>query len=110
MNIFNNSYNSLNSKIKNNLSNNNILNNSNNLSQIYGNNNNNNNNSHINNNNNNNKDTNDKKYIKKFAFKSLAGRQEYGKRKTNQDNFICMENILNCEEFKIFGVFDGHGK
>jgi hypothetical protein len=99
--MFNNSsYNSINFKIKNNLNNNNNTLNNSNLTLI-----NRNNNISFNNNN-----SFEKKHVRKFAYKSLAGKQEYGQRKTNQDNFICMENILNCQEFKIFGIFDGHGK
>jgi hypothetical protein len=48
-------------------------------------------------------------YVKKVAFRTLAGKTENGSTKTNQDNFVIMENILNCEDFKIYGVFDGHG-
>lgn len=51
-----------------------------------------------------------KKNLKKFSFKSQAGKNENGLTKMNQDNFLIMENILNNEEFKIYGVFDGHGK
>jgi len=47
---------------------------------------------------------------KKVAFRSLAGKTEHGSTKTNQDNFVIMENILNCEDYRIYGVFDGHGK
>lgn len=48
-------------------------------------------------------------YAKKVAFRSLAGKTENGSTKTNQDNFMIMENILSCEDYKIYGVFDGHG-
>lgn len=51
-----------------------------------------------------------KKYVKKFAYKSQPGKNDNGLSKINQDNFLIMENILNNEEFRIFGVFDGHGK
>lgn len=47
---------------------------------------------------------------KKVAFRSLAGKTEQGSTKTNQDNYLIMDNILNCEDFRIYGVFDGHGK
>lgn len=50
-----------------------------------------------------------KKYVKKFAYKSQPGKNDNGLSKINQDNFLIMENILNNEEFRIFGVFDGHG-
>ena len=33
-----------------------------------------------------------------------------GKPKINQDCFLIMNDILGCEEIKIFGVFDGHGE
>lgn len=51
-----------------------------------------------------------KTHVKKVAHRSLAGKTENGSTKTNQDNFVIMENILNCEDYKIYGVFDGHGK
>jgi len=52
---------------------------------------------------------NKKKYVKKFYYKSQPGKNENGLSKINQDNFLIMENILNNDEFRIFGVFDGHG-
>lgn len=33
-----------------------------------------------------------------------------GNTKTNQDNYIYLENIFNITNFDIFGVLDGHGK
>lgn len=51
-----------------------------------------------------------KNFFKKYAVKSLAGRTEAGATKVNQDNYLLMENILNCEDYSIYGVFDGHGK
>lgn len=51
-----------------------------------------------------------KKHVSKYAFKSQPGKNENGYTKTNQDNYLIMENILNSQEFKIFGVLDGHGK
>lgn len=51
-----------------------------------------------------------KKFVKKFGYKSQPGKNDNGLSKVNQDNFLIMENILNNDEFKIFGVFDGHGK
>jgi hypothetical protein len=50
-----------------------------------------------------------KNYVKKVVHRSLAGKTENGSTKTNQDNFVIMENILNCEDYRIYGVFDGHG-
>ncbi len=50
-----------------------------------------------------------KSFIKKYAFTSLAGKTDSGAAKTNQDNFVIMENILNLEEYRIYGIFDGHG-
>ena len=47
--------------------------------------------------------------IKIFSVKSRAGMNYDGTRKTNQDNFIAKTNLLNLEEYHIFGVFDGHG-
>jgi hypothetical protein len=51
-----------------------------------------------------------RKWIKKISFKSQAGKNESGMIKTNQDSYLIMDNILNNDEFKIFGVLDGHGK
>lgn len=51
-----------------------------------------------------------RKWIRKISFKSQAGKNESGMIKTNQDSYLIMDNILNNEEFKIFGVLDGHGK
>lgn len=50
-----------------------------------------------------------KNHVKKVAYRSLPGKTESGLTKTNQDNYVIMENILNCEEYRIYGVFDGHG-
>ena len=47
--------------------------------------------------------------IKRHGIKTLAGKNDNGAKKINQDNYVTMENILNCEEYKIYGVFDGHG-
>jgi serine/threonine protein phosphatase PrpC len=44
-----------------------------------------------------------------LASKSRAGNSPGGARKTNQDSFISITNILGLDEFHIFGVFDGHG-
>lgn len=52
---------------------------------------------------------NGKQIVKKAAFKSFAGKTENGNTKTNQDSYLLMENILNCEDYFIYGVFDGHG-
>lgn len=48
-------------------------------------------------------------YIKVFTVKSRAGMNYDGARKTNQDNFIAKTNLLNLDDYHIFGVFDGHG-
>lgn len=60
--------------------------------------------------NNNNATTIRRKWCRKISFKSQAGKNECGMIKTNQDSYLIMDNILNNEEFKIFGVLDGHGK
>jgi len=51
-----------------------------------------------------------KKLVKKLSYKSQAGKNDNGLTKINQDNFLIMENILNNDDYKIIGVFDGHGK
>ena len=50
-----------------------------------------------------------KKFVKKFSSKSQAGKNDNGFTKTNQDSYIILEDIINCKEYKIFGVLDGHG-
>lgn len=40
---------------------------------------------------------------------SQAGLNYNGKTKTNQDNYVFLESLLNVKHFDIFGVFDGHG-
>ena len=40
---------------------------------------------------------------------SKPGRNEEGKEKTNQDNFIIREKIANLDLFNIYAVLDGHG-
>ena len=39
---------------------------------------------------------------------SIAGK-DFGKEKVNQDKYFLIPKIDNCEEIKIFGIFDGHG-
>ena len=48
--------------------------------------------------------------IAQIAYKSRAGNSPGGARKTNQDSFLSVTNILGLEDFSIFAVFDGHGK
>ena len=52
----------------------------------------------------------EKEYIKKVEGISIAGRDEKGRKKTNQDTFIIEKNINGVKGFNIFGVFDGHGE
>jgi serine/threonine protein phosphatase PrpC len=47
--------------------------------------------------------------IRIFCVKTRAGVNYDGTRKTNQDNFISKTNLLNLEDYHVFGVFDGHG-
>ena len=44
-----------------------------------------------------------------YNFLSTAGKIK-DRPKINQDNYIIINDILGCEEVKIFGVFDGHGE
>ena len=48
-------------------------------------------------------------YVKKSEALSLAGKNEFGKKKTNQDTFVIEKNINGILNFNIFGVLDGHG-
>ena len=49
-------------------------------------------------------------YIKKYNGLSLAGRNEQGIKKINQDTYFIEKNINGVENFNIFGVLDGHGE
>ena len=48
-------------------------------------------------------------YVKKSEGLSIAGKNEYGNKKTNQDTFIIEKNVNGVLNFNIFGVLDGHG-
>jgi serine/threonine protein phosphatase PrpC len=50
-----------------------------------------------------------KKIISTIAHKTQAGTNDYGFTKTNQDSYIICENVLNNQNYNIFGVLDGHG-
>ena len=50
-----------------------------------------------------------KKKLIGFDVLSKSGR-ERGREKVNQDCFLVVPNINECENVKIFGVFDGHGE
>jgi len=47
--------------------------------------------------------------ISKVGFKTRAGNNVFGGRKTNQDSNLQLVNILDTR-MCIFGVFDGHGE
>ena len=49
-------------------------------------------------------------YIKATEAITIAGKNEYGKKKTNQDTFIMEKNVNGVLNFNIFGVLDGHGE
>ena len=48
-------------------------------------------------------------YVKASEGFSLAGRNESGNKKTNQDTYVIEKNINGILNFNIFGVLDGHG-
>ena len=48
-------------------------------------------------------------YIKKYNGLSIAGKNERGIKKINQDTFFIEKNINGVDNFNIFGVLDGHG-
>ena len=48
-------------------------------------------------------------YVKTCKGITLAGRNEKGIKKTNQDTFLIENNVNGIENFNIFGVLDGHG-
>ena len=49
-------------------------------------------------------------YVKKCEALSLAGQNELGKKKINQDSYIIIKNLNRVLNFNIFGVLDGHGE
>ena len=47
----------------------------------------------------------------KIVSFTQSGLNQEGNKKTNQDNFIVLTNVLkSLQDFMIFGVFDGHGE
>ena len=48
--------------------------------------------------------------IKKCEGISIAGRNEKGMKKTNQDTFFIERNVNGVDNFNIYGVLDGHGE
>ena len=52
----------------------------------------------------------DKKLIKEYHASSLAGQNELGETKTNQDSYLILTKINNFSNFNVFAVFDGHGE
>ena len=51
----------------------------------------------------------DQKIIRDNCATSLAGKNEYGNTKTNQDSYLILTKINSFTNFNVFGVFDGHG-
>ena len=51
----------------------------------------------------------DQKIIRDHSATSLAGKDEYGKTKTNQDSYLILTKINNFTNYNVFAVFDGHG-
>ena len=49
-------------------------------------------------------------FIKSCEYISVAGRNETGNKKTNQDTYVIERNINGILNFNIFGVLDGHGE
>ena len=52
----------------------------------------------------------EQKNIKDYSSSSLAGKNELGETKTNQDSYLILTNINNFTNYNIFSIFDGHGK
>ena len=50
------------------------------------------------------------KIIKDYSSSSLAGKNEFGETKINQDSYLILTSINNFTNYNIFSVFDGHGK
>ena len=49
------------------------------------------------------------KLIREYSVSSLAGKNEYGQTKTNQDSYLILTKINNFTNYNVFAVFDGHG-
>ena len=49
-------------------------------------------------------------FIKSCEYITVAGRNESGNKKTNQDTYVIERNINGILNFNIFGVLDGHGE
>ena len=52
----------------------------------------------------------EEKNIKDYYSSSLAGKNEFGETKINQDSYLNLTKINNFINYNVFGVFDGHGK
>ena len=52
----------------------------------------------------------DQKIIKDYDATTLAGKNEYGETKTNQDSYLILTKINNFTNYNVFAVFDGHGR
>ena len=52
----------------------------------------------------------EEKNIKDYYSSSLAGKNEFGETKINQDSYLILTKINNFINYNVFGVFDGHGK
>lgn len=48
-------------------------------------------------------------FVKASEGLTIPGRNEYGKKKTNQDTYLIERNVNGVLNFNIFGVYDGHG-
>ena len=48
-------------------------------------------------------------YIRSTEALTIAGKNEFGQKKTNQDTYIMEKNVNGILNFNIFGVLDGHG-
>ena len=51
----------------------------------------------------------EQKIIRDCFATSLAGKNEYGETKTNQDSYLILTKINNLTNYNVFAVFDGHG-
>ena len=50
-------------------------------------------------------------YRKLINFNMISKPGSYfGKTKNNQDDYFIISHLGNCEEIKVFGIFDGHGE
>ena len=49
-------------------------------------------------------------FVRSFQTITIAGLDEFGLKKVNQDRYFSVNNVNNMSNFNVFGVLDGHGE